>query len=82
MNKKNLLMIAGVVAGGFIIYKLLQGNKKQNKLEIDIKDQVSNLQSQLDQANKNIGSQAIRTNPELQQTLKNLQNFRGFGINR
>lgn len=75
-------MIAGVVAGGFIIYKLLQSNKKQNKLEFDIKDQVANLQSQLDQANKNIGSQTIRTNPELQQTIKNLQNFRGFGINR
>jgi len=82
MNTKNILTIVGVVAGGFIIYKLLQGNKKQNKLEIDVRDQVSNLQSQLDQAKNNITSQAIKSNPELQQTIKNLQNYRGFGINR
>jgi uncharacterized membrane-anchored protein YhcB (DUF1043 family) len=82
MNTKNILTIVGVVAGGFIIYKLLQGNKKQNKLEIDVKDQVANLQSQLDQAKNNITSQAIKSNPELQQTIKNLQNYRGFGINR
>jgi uncharacterized membrane-anchored protein YhcB (DUF1043 family) len=82
MNTKNILTIVGVVAGGFIIYKLLQSNKKQNKLEIDVKDQVANLQSQLDQAKNNITSQAIKSNPELQQTIKNLQNYRGFGINR
>jgi uncharacterized membrane-anchored protein YhcB (DUF1043 family) len=82
MNTKNILTIVGVVAGGFIIYKLLQGNKKQNKLEIDVKDQVANLQSQLDQAKNNITSQAIKNDPALQQTIKNLQNYRGFGINR
>lgn len=82
MNTKNILTIVGVVAGGFIIYKLLQGNKKQNKLEIDIKDQVANLQAQLDQTNKFATSQAIKNDPALQQTIKNLQNYRGFGINR
>ena len=82
MDTKKLLTIAGVIVGGIVIYNMIQGNKKRNKLEVDVKDQISNLANQLQQTKNTITSVAIKTDPALQKTMQNLQNFRGFGINR
>jgi ribosomal protein S9 len=75
MNKqtKNILIAVGVIGGGLLLYNIYNNKKKRNKIDIDVKDQISNLQGQLVNANKNLARMEIRSNPELKQTLTNLQ---------
>ena len=75
-NKNNTIMYGALILiGGVVVYSLIQAKKKRNKLEVSVKDEIADLQSQLNQANKNIGSVSIRQNPELQKTLTNLSRF-------
>jgi hypothetical protein len=81
MNKqtKNILIAVGVIGGGVLLYSLLNKSKKNKEANNQlVKDQIANLQGQLVNANKNLARMEIRSNPELKQTLTNLQNLKVF----
>lgn len=75
-NKNNAIMYGALaIIGGVIIYSMISQNKKRNKLQVDVKDQLTNLQSELQKQKNNISTIAIKGSPETQQTISNLQRF-------
>ena len=77
MKNKNNAIMYGMMAliGGAIIYSIISQNKKRNKLQLDVREDLANLQAELQKTKNNLTTVAIKGSPETQQLITNLQKF-------